>query len=144
MDKTRFSIIIPVLHEAERINALIDHIHRLASDNGHEIIVVDGSPEKDTIGAIRSKVVIKLGTGKGRARQMNAGATQAKGEIVIFLHADTELPARAFARIHPIMEGNRYAAGAFSLGIRSEKNTLRSLARLASLRCRVTRIPYGD
>lgn len=144
MDKTRFSIIIPVLHESDRINSLIDHIHYLVRDNGHEIIVVDGSPGKDTVGAIRRKGVIKLGTGKGRARQMNAGASRAKGEILIFLHADTELPARAFARIHSIMKGNRYVAGAFSLGIRSNKNILRSLARLASLRCRITRIPYGD
>ncbi len=144
MDKTRFSIIIPVLHESDRINSLIDHIHYLVRDNGHEIIVVDGSPGKDTVGAIRRKGVIKLGTEKGRARQMNAGALLAKGEILIFLHADTELPARAFARIDSIMKGNRYVAGAFSLGIRSNKNILRSLARLASLRCRITRIPYGD
>jgi len=144
MDKTRFSIIIPVLHESDRINSLIDHIHYLVRDNGHEIIVVDGSPGKDTVGAIRRKGVIKLGTGKGRARQMNAGASRAKGEILIFLHADTELPARAFARIDSIMKGNRYVAGAFSLGIKSNKNILRSLARLASLRCRITRIPYGD
>ena len=144
MDKTRFSIIIPVLHESDRINSLIDHIHYLVRDNGHEIIVVDGSPGKDTVGAIRRKGVIKLGTEKGRARQMNAGASRAKGEILIFLHADTELPARAFARIDSIMKGNRYVAGAFSLGIRSNKNILRSLARLASLRCRITRIPYGD
>jgi rSAM/selenodomain-associated transferase 2 len=144
MDKTRFSIIIPVLHESDRINYLIDHIHCLARDNGHEIIVVDGSPGKDTVGAIRRKGVIKLSTEKGRARQMNAGALLAKGEILIFLHADTELPARAFARIDSMMKENRYMAGAFSLGIRSNKNTLRSLARLASLRCRITRIPYGD
>ena len=144
MDKTRFSIIIPVLHESDRINSLIDHIHCLARDYGHEIIVVDGSPVKDTIGAIRSKGVIKLSTGRGRARQMNAGASLTKGEILIFLHADTELPACAFARIDSIMKGNRYMAGAFTLGIRSKKNFLRSLARLASLRCRITRIPYGD
>ena len=144
MDKTRFSIIIPVLHESDRINSLIDHIHYLVRDNGHEIIVVDGSPGKDTVGAIRRKGVIKLGTEKGRARQMNAGASRAKGEILIFLHADTELPTRAFARIDSTLKGNRYVAGAFSLGIRSNKNILRSLARLASLRCRITRIPYGD
>jgi len=144
MDKTRFSIIIPVLYESDRINSLIDHIHCLARDNGHEIIVVDGSPGKDTIGAIRSKGVMKLSTGKGRAQQMNAGASRAKGEILLFLHADTELPARAFTRIDSTMKGTRYVAGAFSLGIRSNKNTLRSLARLASLRCRITRIPYGD
>lgn len=144
MDKTRFSIIIPVLHESERINALIGHINHLAPENGYEIIVVDGAPAKDTIGAITSNGVIKLSTGKGRARQMNAGASRASGEVLIFLHADTELPACAFARIHSIMRGNRYVAGAFSLGIRSKKPMLQSLARLASLRCRVTRIPYGD
>jgi rSAM/selenodomain-associated transferase 2 len=144
MDKTRFSIIIPVLHETERINSLIDHIRCLARDNGHEIIVVDGSPAKDTIGAIRSKGVIKLNSERGRARQMNTGASLAKGEILIFLHADTELPAYAFARIDSTMKGKRYVAGAFSLGIRSEKFFAKSLARVASLRCRITRIPYGD
>jgi rSAM/selenodomain-associated transferase 2 len=126
------------------INSLIDHIHCLACGYGHEIIVVDGSPAKDTIGAIRRKGVITLSSEKGRARQMNTGASLARGEILIFLHADTELPARAFARIDSVMKGNRYVAGAFSLGIRSEEIFLTSLARLASLRCRVTRIPYGD
>ena len=144
MDKTRFSIIIPVLHESDRINSLIDHIHCLVQDNGHEIIVVDGSPGKDTIAAIHRKGVITLSSERGRARQMNAGVSRAKGEILIFLHADTELPARAFARIDSIMKGNNCVAGAFSLGIRSNRNILQSLARLASLRCRITRIPYGD
>lgn len=144
MDKTQFSIIIPVIHESGRINALIDHIHDLECDKGREIIVVDGSPAKDTIGAIRRKGVIKLGSEKGRARQMNTGATLAKGEILIFLHADTELPARAFARIDSMMKGNSFVAGAFSVGIRTEEFSLTSLARMASIRCRITRIPYGD
>jgi len=144
MDKTRFSIIIPVLYESDRINSLIDHIQCLARDSGHEIIVVDGSPGKDTIGAIRSKGVIKLSTGKGRGRQMNIGASFAKGAILIFLHADTELPANAFVKIFSAMEQNNCVGGAFSLGIKSEKFLYKSLARLATFRCRLTRIPYGD
>jgi rSAM/selenodomain-associated transferase 2 len=144
MNKIRFSVIVPVLHESERMHFLIDHLHSLECDEGREIIIVDGSPEADTIAAIKAKNVLKLSSGKGRARQMNVGASAARGDILIFLHADTELPARAFARIDSIMRGNRYVAGAFSLGIRSEKFALRALARAASLRCRITRIPYGD
>ena len=144
MNTIRFSIIIPVLHESERMHFLIDHLTNLECNEGREIIVVDGSHDKDTIAAIKDKDVVKLSSGKGRARQMNAGASAARGEILIFLHADTELPAHAFAQIDSIMKGNRYVAGAFSLGIRSEKFALRVLARVASLRCRITRIPYGD
>ncbi|HUT71623.1 MAG TPA: glycosyltransferase, partial [Desulfatiglandales bacterium] len=95
MKRTKFSIVIPVLHESDRINSLIENIEGLTGDGGHEVIVVDGSPTKDTIRAIDNENIIKLVSLKGRARQMNAGAAVAKGEILIFLHADTELPRNA-------------------------------------------------
>ncbi|MBE9541397.1 MAG: glycosyltransferase, partial [Proteobacteria bacterium] len=95
MEKIRFSIIVPVLHESDTINSLIEHLERSEWDAGHEIIVADGSPDRDTIQAIGSEKVIKILAAKGRARQMNAGASIAKGEILIFLHADTKLPHNA-------------------------------------------------
>jgi len=144
MDITRFSIIVPALHESDKINSLIDQINSLGCNKGCEIIVVDGSRENDTIEAIRNKEVIKLGSERGRGKQMNGGASVARGEILIFLHTDTELPLGAFTKINSVMEQNKYVAGAFSLGIKSEKFLYKSLARLASLRCRLTRIPYGD
>jgi rSAM/selenodomain-associated transferase 2 len=144
MKKVKFSIIVPVVHESDRINSLIENIEGLTGDGGHEVIVVDGSPTKDTIRAIDNDEIIKLVSLKGRARQMNAGASVAKGEILIFLHADTELPRDALKKISSVMVQPRYVAGAFELDIKSDRLRFKLLSRWASLRCRLTRIPYGD
>jgi len=144
MEKIQFSIIVSVLHESDKIDLLIDHLNSLECREGSEIIVVDGSPELDTIDAIRSEQVIKMSSAKGRGRQMNVGASVARGEILIFLHADTELPTGALRKIASVVGQDKYVGGAFELGIKSEKFAHKSLARLASIRCRLTRIPYGD
>ncbi len=141
---SRYSIIVPVLHESERINRLIDHLSSLEPRKACEIIVVDGSPERDTLDAIRNKQVVKMTAETGRARQMNAGAIVAKGDILIFLHADTELPPTAFAGIASVMGQDRYIGGAFQLGIQSEKLVYKALTWWVSIRCRITGIPYGD
>ncbi|MBE9581269.1 MAG: TIGR04283 family arsenosugar biosynthesis glycosyltransferase [Proteobacteria bacterium] len=144
MEKIKFSIIVPVLHESDTINSLIEHLDRLEYDAGHEIIVADGSPDRDTIQAIGRKSVIKIVAPKGRARQMNAGASMAKGEILIFLHADTKLPRDALTKIASAMAQNHYVGGAFELDIKSERFRFKLLSRWASIRCHLTRIPYGD
>ena len=144
MKRTKFSIIIPVLNESDRINSVIENIEGLIGYGGHEVIVVDGSPTKETIRAIVNEKIVKLVSPRGRARQMNAGASVAKGEILIFLHADTELPCNALKTITAAMAQGRYVGGAFELGIDSTKIEFKILARWASLRCRLTRIPYGD
>lgn len=144
MKRTRFSTVIPVLHESDRINSLIENMEGLTGDRGHEVIVVDGSPTKDTLRAIDNDTIIKLVSSKGRARQMNAGASVAKGEILIFLHADTELPGNALKTIDSAMAQGGYVGGAFELGFDSQKIQFKILACWATLRCRLTRIPYGD
>jgi len=144
VDHPKFSIIVPVLHEAERINDLIGHLRQLDPEKNSEIIVVDGAPEKDTLQAIHDDRITKISTEKGRAGQMNAGAFAAKGDVLIFLHADTELPLSALQKMNGFINRNEYVAGAFDLGIKSEKLIYRAIAFLASLRSRLNRIPYGD
>jgi len=140
----QFSIIVPAFHEGENVNDLIDCLNRLESDKNSEIIVVDGAREKDTLGAIHGNHVIKISCEKGRARQMNAGASTARGEILIFLHADTELPVQALKKIQSLMEQRRYVGGAFDLGIKSNKFIFKVIGNLASWRSRLNRIPFGD
>jgi len=140
----QFSIIVPAFHEGENINDLIDCLNRLDSDKSSEIIVVDGAREKDTLGAIHGNNVIKISCERGRGKQMNAGASAARGEILIFLHADTELPVQALRKIHALMERRRYVGGAFNLGIKSSKLIFRVIGNLASWRSRLNRIPFGD
>ena len=75
---------------------------------------------------------------------MNEGAALAEGNTLLFLHVDTRLPKDALGLIGSVMENNRYVAGAFDLGIKSSKPIFRIIERAASLRSRVTRIPFGD
>ncbi|MBP7526539.1 MAG: TIGR04283 family arsenosugar biosynthesis glycosyltransferase [Syntrophorhabdaceae bacterium] len=138
------SIILPVLREASLINGVIDHLRSLENNKETEIIVVDGEPEGTTLTAIARDNVTRLRAPRGRGKQMNAGAREAKGRMLLFLHADTELPLKALRLISAAMQDKRYVAGAFDLGIRSEKFIFRLIESAASLRSRATRIPFGD
>ena len=139
-----FSVIIPVLHETNKINSLIEHLHTLEGSRNSEVIIVDGSPTKDTINAINDEKIISISSEKGRAKQMNAGASIAQGEILIFLHADTKLPEDAFQKIRRVLEEGRYVGGAFYLRIDSDRVILKLISHITSFLSRLTRIPYGD
>jgi rSAM/selenodomain-associated transferase 2 len=140
-----YSIVIPVLHEGERILSLIDRIQAMRPAKPCEVIVVDGSPDLDTLRCLRGRNdVTALTAPVGRAKQMNRGASVARGEILIFLHSDTELPPGALGKIAEAIRGNDAVGGAFDLGIASEKRVFRIIERASSIRSRLTRIPYGD
>jgi rSAM/selenodomain-associated transferase 2 len=140
----RISIIIPVYRESGEINDLLAHLRRLDPQGQSEIIVVDGHPDRDTNAAIRTSGVTTLGSSKGRARQMNAGAGVARGSILLFLHADTYLPENALARITSTLADKQLVGGAFDLAFATRSRVARLFARLESLRARVSRIPFGD
>ncbi len=144
MNSFKFSIIVPVFHEEKRINDLIEYLNRLDSAGDAEIIIVDGTREKDTLRAIRSNNVIKISSEQSRAKQMNAGASIATGEILIFLHADTELPIHALRTIGSFIEQIEYVGGAFDLGIKSDRLIFKVIGTLSSLRSRLNRVPFGD
>jgi rSAM/selenodomain-associated transferase 2 len=144
MNSIKFSVIVPVFHEGEKINERIEHLHHLDLEKNLEIIVVDGSPQKDTLGTIHHNHVIKISSEKGRSKQMNIGASAARGEILIFLHADTELPIQGLKKIKTLLERKEFVGGAFDLGIRSDKFVFRVIEVLASLRSRLNKIPFGD
>jgi rSAM/selenodomain-associated transferase 2 len=142
--KFEFSVIIPALTEQEQINVVIEHVCHRDPDGCCEIIVVDGDPAGSTINAIEVEGIIKKTAPKGRGRQMNVGAVAAKGDILIFLHADTRLPDKALEKIGRVLQDKRYVGGAFDLGIDSRRLFLKYIAVRASQRSRLNRIPYGD
>jgi len=143
-NKCVFSIIVPVLNEAAQINSTIEHLCSQEAKENYEIIVVDGNPQGNTIRVIRNKSVKTIKSQKGRGKQINAGAAIACGEILIFLHADTRLPDNALGKISRVLQDQKYAGGAFNLGIDSNKLFLKYIAARASFRSRLNRIPYGD
>lgn len=138
------SIIVPVFREAGIINPAVARLNRLSGAGESEIIVVDGGPGGETVAAIGRTGVVTILSPKGRGIQMNAGARAASGEILLFLHADTRLPSEGLDRIRVAMADRRWVGGAFDLGIDSNRRIFRILERAASLRSRLTRIPYGD
>ncbi len=141
---SRISIVIPVLNESQGINSLIEHIYDQTFHEGYEVIVVDGDPDGTTINVIQNKAVKTMVSAKGRARQMNAGAAIAGGEILLFLHADTLLPDDGLQKISSAMEDERHIAGAFDLGMDTSSLALRFIIYIANHRSRLSRIPYGD
>jgi rSAM/selenodomain-associated transferase 2 len=139
-----FSIIIPVFHEETLIHPLIEKLYRQFSNELFEIIVVDGDPDGSTTRWIQHPDVVTASSQLGRGAQMNAGARLARGEILIFLHADTELPANAFQHILQVLADSRYVAGAFKLALDSDRWLFKLIARTASWRYHLTQLPYGD
>jgi rSAM/selenodomain-associated transferase 2 len=140
----RFSIIIPVLYESKVINALLESLEKLRTDRSFEVIVVDGSPTQDTLQVITNQQIIKIACRQGRGYQMNTGAAQATGEILVFLHADTFIPSNAFFLMQSALSDPRYIGGAFSLDIEPHTRFLKMIATYSTLRSRFTKAPYGD
>jgi rSAM/selenodomain-associated transferase 2 len=140
----KFSIIIPVINEGSTINTTIDHLEGLRGDIPLEYIVVDGSNGGETLKKIKLTGVSKLISRRGRSLQMNMGASVARGEILLFLHADTRLPEGGLDHVASVMRNTPYVGGAFDLQIASKKPLLRLIEKTASIRSRITRIPYGD
>ncbi|MCF8111229.1 MAG: TIGR04283 family arsenosugar biosynthesis glycosyltransferase [Desulfobacteraceae bacterium] len=138
------SVIVPVLNEAAIIEQTCMHLLAACSGYSREIIIVDGDSSGSTIKHVNSDQIQTLTAPCGRASQMNAGAKAARGHILLFVHADTRLPEGAIRDIIEACRRPSIAGGAFLLGIESEKRIFRVIEALANLRCRLTRIPYGD
>ena len=139
-----FSIIIPVLNESSVINHTVEQVCRIGCGFDMEVIVIDGDSQGRTINVLRNSEIIKGISPRGRGEQMDKGASFAHGEILLFLHTDTELPEHALRTISSVMGDKEYAGGAFDLGIRSARLIFRLMEKLVHVRTRLTRIPYGD
>ena len=110
MASPRLSIIIPALNEAEGIKSLLEHLKTSARDSELlEIIVVDGGSEDETIAFAKAKYATTILAPKGRAKQMNAGAREAQGDILYFLHADSFPPEDYDALIYQEVQKNNLA-----------------------------------
>ncbi|MDA8125458.1 MAG: TIGR04283 family arsenosugar biosynthesis glycosyltransferase [Deltaproteobacteria bacterium] len=138
------SVIIPVYREGETINATIGAVRGRRGGQNLEIIVVDGDGQGETLAAIGDPAVRKIRSEKGRGRQLNRGARAATGDCLLFLHADTRLPFAALEGIAAALADETCIGGAFDLRIQSPRLGFRVIERMASLRSRLTRIPFGD
>ncbi|MCP9771491.1 TIGR04283 family arsenosugar biosynthesis glycosyltransferase [Synechococcus sp. Tobar12-5m-g] len=136
------SVIIPVLNEAREVGTLLPHWRELRQ-GGAELIVVDGGSTDATEALIEGGGFAVLSAPRGRAGQMNAGAAAATGELLIFLHADTRLPAGALDLVRQALTGPR-CWGRFDVELEGGGRRLRLVSRLMNLRSRLSGIATGD
>jgi len=135
------SIIIPVLNEERALPATLQHV--FSQTGKFEVIIVDGGSTDSTLDIVRQDSRIQLlSAATGRASQMNAGAQQANGEWLLFLHADTHLPKNALLTVEQL--SSEVQAGGFKHLFSGQAWSLRLISWLDNLRCRLTRIIYGD
>jgi rSAM/selenodomain-associated transferase 2 len=139
----RLSIIMPVLDEGEGIAAALDALADLRG-LGVEVIVVDGGSSDATVQRARLRADLVLKAPRGRASQMNAGAEKASGDVLLFLHADTRLPAAAELVVLGGLERSGRAWGRFDVTISGRHPLLAVVARMMNLRSRATGIATGD
>lgn len=147
MNAPKISIILPVLNEAATIE---ETLRRLRDISDIEAIVVDGGSRDETV-AIAKRCGKRFGlsckvisAAAGRARQMNAGAVVATGDILLFLHADTHLPPKFDTLVRQALQHPDTIAGAFELRIDANLRGLRLIETMVNLRSRVFSMPYGD
>ncbi len=147
--RPKISIIIPVLNEAAIIETTLQQIRADISpenqdSNSLEIIVVDGGSQDQTREIAQSLGVQVIATAPGRAHQMNAGAKRASGEILLFLHADTQLPQKFDQIVLEQLKDPEIIAGAFELCIDGQGWGLRVIETGVKWRSRWLSLPYGD
>jgi len=137
------SIIVPCLNEAEGIRDALTALAPLRA-RGAEVIVVDGGSSDGTVERAAPHADVVLNAPRGRGSQMNAGAARARGEILLFLHADTRLPESADALIVEGLKRSRRGWGRFDVAISGSNPLLRVVAWLMNARSRLTGIATGD
>lgn len=139
----KLSIIVPVLNEMRELPGLLDRLSPLLRP-GSEVIIVDGGSTDGSANFARCSGFTVVHSPRGRARQMNAGAAHASGEVLLFLHADTQLPDGAELLIEQALAGSARIWGRFDVGIAGRPFMLRVVGCMMNLRSRMTGIATGD
>jgi rSAM/selenodomain-associated transferase 2 len=137
------SVVVPVLNESTALPALLERLLPFLRQ-GCDVLFVDGGSVDDSVALIEAAGFRVVHSQQGRARQMNAGAAQAKGDVFLFLHADTELPPAAIGCVRQTLASGRHRWGRFDVRISGSHWMLPVVATMMNLRSRLTGIATGD
>jgi rSAM/selenodomain-associated transferase 2/rSAM/selenodomain-associated transferase 1 len=135
------SVIIPTLNEENHIRQTLEHIGKISQG---EVIVVDGGSTDNTAQIAKECGARVLSSRPSRGGQMSAGASEAAGDLMLFLHADTILPDNFLSLIRQTMTDPEVAGGSFALKIHPSTPLIRYIERNVTWRTRLFRLPYGD
>jgi rSAM/selenodomain-associated transferase 2 len=134
------SVIIPTLNEADTITATIRAVR---GQQPHEIIVVDGGSTDDTV-ACTAEADRVVASPRGRSAQMNAGAAAARGDQLLFLHADCNPGEGALSAAVECLRRPAVVAGCFRMRVDASDRVYRVIDFCATARVRLTGLIYGD
>jgi rSAM/selenodomain-associated transferase 2 len=140
---TLLSIIVPALNEAAIIESALQALQPLRA-RGHEVIVGDGGSRDTSAQLAQPGADRVIHAPRGRAQQMNTGAQIARGDVLLFLHADTRLPADGDLLLLHSLQGSGRCWGRFDVRIGSTRALLRLVSALMNLRSRWSGICTGD
>lgn len=135
------SVIVPTLNEADNIAACVASVRAQRGGGETEVVVVDGGSTDGTV-AVAAPLASVLASPPGRAVQMNAGARRAGGNVLLFLHADSRLPAGALAAVRDALADPDVPGGTFTLRFDDAAPLLRLYA--ACTRLRFALFHFGD
>lgn len=140
----KISVIVPALNEARVIGKTLDGL-QLLRRRGHQVVLADGGSVDGTAELARPRVDRVVVSAPGRATQMNAGASCGDGDILWFLHADSQIPGNADALIIAALESSPERGwGRFDVRLSAGGWKFKTIARLMNLRSRVSGVATGD
>lgn len=136
------TIVIPTLNEARTLDGMLQDLMSKTAGRWRVVLVDGGSVDQTVPIADRYPIEVVL-SAAGRARQMNAGAQQAQGSLIVFLHADTRLPA-GFNELMETFLASDQQWGRFDVRLDANEILLKLTASLINVRSRMTGIATGD
>ena len=142
-DLKTISLVLPVCNEARLIREQLQRLQCYRA-RGHEVIVIDGGSVDATVEQTKGLVDRCEVSAVGRSNQMNHGALEAKGDILLFLHADTKLPINADECICTALRAQDSRWGWFDIKLSKPQLAFRVVATMMNLRARLTSVSTGD
>ena len=141
----RVSIIIPVLNEESAMREKLPAM-QWVRESGHELVVVDGGSIDDSFGLAQQYSDTVITSSQGRAAQMNAGASIASGDVLLFLHVDTDLPTNGINNILTCCSNDKgeQTWGRFNVRLSGGHFMFRIIETMMNLRSRISGIATGD
>ena len=135
----RISVIVPTLNEERALEATLEHLLPMTDD----IVVSDGGSGDRTADIAKARAVTWVEGEASRGAQLNHGAAAAREDVLLFVHADTRLPADAMSLIEAAVDSGALGGG-FEVRFDSQRRLMALGSRLVNWRTRLTRVPLGD